>query len=374
MGPLTGLRVLEFAGLGPAPFCGMLLSDMGADVVRIDRPGARYDRFTVESRGRRSLVLDLKKGAGRETALRMIARADVLIEGFRPGVMERLGLGPEPALAGNPRLVYGRMTGWGQHGPYARFGGHDINYIAVTGALHGIGPAERPLPPLNLIGDFGGGALYLAVGILAALRHVADTGEGQVIDCAMSDGTIGLMGLLYGHFARGTWRDVRESNVIDGGAHFYNCYVCADGLWLAVGAIEPQFYQAFLDSLGITDPAFAAQMHEAGWPALRERLGTVFAGKPRAEWLAVFDGVDACVSPILSMADAPRDPHNIARDAFVEIDGVIQPAPAPRFSVTPGAVRHGPVDAGDGGDAALADWGVARAAEGADPLGAIDFV
>jgi alpha-methylacyl-CoA racemase len=360
MGPLQGLRVLELAGIGPAPFCGMLFSDMGADVVRIDRPGSSYDRFTVESRGRRSLVLDLKSEHGRATATAMMARAEVVIEGFRPGVMERLGLGPAGALAANPKLVYGRMTGWGQFGPYSAQGGHDINYIAAAGALHGIGPAEQPSVPLNLIGDFGGGALYLAVGILAALRHVASGGEGQVVDSAMSDGTIGLMGLLYGHLARGTWRDQRASNIIDGGSHFYNCYACADGAWLAVGAIEPQFYRALIDTLDIADPDFDDQMDSSRWPVLRARLAGVFATRTRAEWLALFAGIDACVTPVQSMRDAIEDPHNLARQAFVTVDGVVQPAPAPRFSATPAVVRHGPVSPGRGGESALIDWQVDR--------------
>jgi alpha-methylacyl-CoA racemase len=360
-GPLEGLRVLEFAGLGPAPFCGMLLSDLGADVLRIDRPGAHYDRFAIETRGRRSLVLDLKSDAARETALRLAARADALIEGFRPGVMERLGLGPNVALARNPRLVYGRMTGWGQTGPYAQRAGHDINYIAISGALHGIGPAERPVPPLNLVGDFGGGALYLAVGILAALRHTARTGEGQVVDCAMTDGSASLMSLLYGHVARGTWHDARESNLIDGGAHFYNTYRCADGEWIAVGAIEPQFYAELVRAAGLDEAMFAGRQDPADWRELRAKLATVFATCSRAEWCRRLEPSDCCFAPVLSLRDAPRDPHNVAREAFVEIGGVTQPAPAPRFSRTPGAVRSPPCEAGEGGEEALREWGVAPA-------------
>jgi alpha-methylacyl-CoA racemase len=357
-GPLRGLRVLEFAGLGPAPFCGMLFADLGADVLRIDRPGARYDRYTIESRGRRSLVLDLKSGAGRETALRLVAKADALIEGFRPGVMERFGLGPDVALARNPRLVYGRMTGWGQSGPYAHRAGHDINYIAITGALHATGPRERPVPPLNLVGDFGGGALYLALGVLAALRHAERGGEGQVVDAAMTDGSISLMSLLYGHLARGTWHDARESNLIDGGAHFYGTYRCADGQWIAVGAIEPQFYARLIEAVGLDPTLFSDRQDERDWPALREHLAAVFATRPREDWCQRLAAADCCFAPVLSMHEAPRDPHNVARGAFEERDGVIQPAPAPRFSRTPGAIQGPPPQAGEGGDAALRDWGV----------------
>ena len=360
-GPLRGLRVLEFAGLGPAPFCGMLLSDLGADVLRIDRPGAHYDRHAIETRGRRSLVLDLKQPADRETALRLSARADALIEGFRPGVMERLGLGPEVALARNPRLVYGRMTGWGQTGPYAARAGHDIDYIALSGALHATGPRERPVPPLNLVGDFGGGALYLAFGVLAALRHVARTGEGQVIDCAMSDGSISLMALLYGHLSRGTWRDQRESNLIDGGSHFYNVYRCADGQWIAIGAIEPAFYATLVECAGLDAQVFANRQSEADWPALRERLAAVIATRSRDAWCALLEQSDCCFAPVLSMSEAPLHPHNQARSAFTVLDGVTQPAPAPRFSRTPGAIQSPPCEAGVNGDRALAEWGVERA-------------
>ena len=362
-GPLAGLKVLELAGLGPAPVCGMLLSDLGADVVRIDRPGAKYDRFSVEMRGRRSVAIDLKGDPGRETALRLIERADLLIEGFRPGVMERLGVGPDVALARNPRLVYGRMTGWGQTGPYAAMAGHDINYIAVTGALHAIGPVDHPVPPLNLVGDFGGGALYLAFGLLAALRHAEQTGQGQGIDCAMSDGTISLMGLLYGHFARGDWQDRRGVNIIDGGAHFYNCYRCADGHWIALGAIEPQFYATLLERAEIDDPSFTAQMDQATWPDLKSRLAAVIAQRTRAEWCALLEGTDACFAPVLSMAEAPEHPHNAARHAFTEVDGVLQPSPAPRFSRTPGVIQGPPVDAGKGAASVFADWSVNPAQE-----------
>lgn len=360
-GPLAGLKVLEFAAIGPVPFCGMLLSDLGADVLRIDRPGAAYDRFMVETRGRRSLVLDLKQPRDVETALRLAGRAEVLIEGLRPGVMERLGVGPEAALARNPRLVYGRMTGWGQQGPYAQRPGHDINFIAISGALHAIGTADRPVPPVNLVGDFGGGALYLAMGVLAALRHVQQGGAGQVIDCAMSDGAASLMGMLYGHLARGTWKDARAVNIIDGGAPFYGTYRCADGQWLAVGPIEPQFLRVLVEALGL-DPSWLESQHdEAEWPRRRARLEQLFATRPRAHWLALLEPTEACVVPVSSMGEAPHHAHNVARGTFTSVDGVVQPAPAPRFSRTPAGIQRGPVAAGEGGESALADWGVARA-------------
>lgn len=358
-GPLRGMKVLELAGLGPVPFCGMLFADLGADVLRIDRPaGRRYDRYAVETRGRRSVRLDLKSPAGRDAALRLIERADALIEGFRPGVMERLGLGPDAALERNPRLVYGRMTGWGQSGPYAHAPGHDINYVALSGALHALGPKEKPAVPLNLIGDFGGGALYLAFGVMAALRHVENGGEGQVVDCSMTEGVISMMGMLYGEHAAGRWLDERESNIIDGGAHFYNVYECADGRFVAVAAIEPPFYETLLEKAGITDPEFADQMNTAKWPELRRRLEAVFRKRTRDQWCELLEGTEACFSPVLSLAEAPAHPHNAARGAFVEVDGVLQPAAFPRFSATPGAVRRGPAAAGAGGAAELGDWGL----------------
>ena len=359
-GPLRGLRILEFGALGPVPFCGMLFSDLGADVLRIDREnGRRYDRHSVETRGRRSLILNLKEPRGREIALALIEKADALIEGFRPGVMERLGLGPRDAFVRNPKLVYGRMTGFGQTGPYARQPGHDINYVALSGALHALGSKEKPAVPLNLIADFGGGALYLAFGVLAALRHVANGGEGQVIDCAMTDGVISTMGMIYGEHAAGRWKDARESNIIDGGAHFYNNYECADGKWISIGSIEAPFYRALLEKLGLADDAdFADQMNRANWPTLKRRLEAIFKTRTRDEWCALFEGSEVCFAPVLSLAEAPHHPHNVARDAFVTIDGVPQPAPLPRFSRTPARIRHGPKPAGTGGVEALRDWGI----------------
>ncbi len=359
-GPLQGLRILEFAGLGPVPFCGMLFCDLGADVLRIDRAGGRrYDRFCVDTRGRRSVILNLKQARDRGIALALVERADALIEGFRPGVMERLGLGPEVALQRNPRLIYGRMTGFGQSGPLANQPGHDINYVALSGALHALGGREKPAVPLNLIGDLGGGALYLAFGILAALRHAERTGEGQVLDCAMVDGVISTMAMLHGEFQAGRWRDERESNIIDGGAHFYNTYQCADGKWIAIGCIEKPFYDALLKKLGVdSDPDFADQMNQDNWPTLKQRCAAIFRTRSRDEWCALFADSEVCFAPVLSLAEAPSHAHNVARDAFVTIDGVRQPAPLPRFSRTPAKVRHGPRQAGADSDAALAAWGL----------------
>lgn len=357
-GPLSGLKVLEFAGLGPAPFCGMLLSDLGAEVVRIDRKGKGWDSPTdVTARGRRSVALDLKSPAAVEACLTLMESADAVFEGFRPGVMERLGLGPDPALAHNPRLVYGRMTGWGQTGPYAQAAGHDINYIAITGALAAIGPADKPTPPLNLVGDFGGGALYLALGLLAGVIHARQTGQGQVIDCAMSDGAASLMAMFYGFRAAGLWGEGRAANLLDGGAHFYDTYRCADGQWISIGAIEPRFYQLLLEKTGITDPQFQRQMDPAAWPQLRDKLAARFALKTRDDWCALLDGTDVCFAPVLDMGEAPAHPHNLARSTFVELAGVTQPAPAPRFSATPGAIQGPPPKIGADNDRALADWG-----------------
>ena len=280
-GPLTGLKIIEFAGIGPGPFCGMLLSDLGADVVRIDRKGqGRGSPADITARGRRSVGLDLKNPAAIETCLKLFETADVVFEGFRPGVMERLGLGPEVALKRNPKQVFGRMTGWGQFGPYAQAAGHDMNYIAITGALHAIGTEDKPVPPLNLVGDFGGGALYLAFGILAGVIKARETGEGQVIDCAMSDGAASLMSMFYGFKASGAWTESRRSNLLDGGAHFYDTYQCSDGKWISIGSIEPQFYALLLEKTGITDPAFKSQMDRSAWPDLKTKLAAVIAGGP----------------------------------------------------------------------------------------------
>ena len=362
-GPLSGLKVIEFAGIGPGPFCGMLLSDLGADVVRIDRKGqGRSSPADITSRGRRSIGLDLKNPAAIETCLKLMEGADAVFEGFRPGVMERLGLGPEVALKRNPKLVYGRMTGWGQTGPYANAAGHDMNYIAITGALHAIGTGDKPIPPLNLVGDFGGGALYLAFGLLAGVLNSRATGEGQVIDCAMSDGAASLMAMFYGFKASGMWKDERRANLLDGGAHFYDTYQCADGKWISIGSIEPQFYALLLEKTGINDPAFAAQMDRGAWNDLRDKLAHVIAQKTQAEWCEIMDATDVCFAPVLDLDAAPKHPHNVARQTFVELGGVVQPAPAPRFSATPGEIQGPPPAIGAHDREALSDWGFSTAA------------
>jgi alpha-methylacyl-CoA racemase len=361
-GPLTGLKVVEFAGIGPGPFCGMLLSDLGADVVRIDRKGGRGGAPSdITARGRRSVALDLKSPAAIEACLKLMEAADAVFEGFRPGVMERLGLGPDVALKRNPKLVYGRMTGWGQTGPYASAAGHDMNYIAITGALHAIGTTEKPIPPLNLVGDFGGGALYLAFGLLAGVIQARETGKGQVIDCAMSDGAASLMAMFYGFKASGVWKETRRSNMLDGGAHFYDTYQCADGKWISIGSIEPQFYALLLEKTGIDDPEFVRQHDRAIWPELHDKLAAVIAAKSQAEWCAIMEGTDVCFAPVLDLDEAPKHPHNAARKTFVEVAGVTQPAPAPRFSATPGAIQSPPPAVGAHDREALADWGLSTA-------------
>ena len=359
-GPLKGVKIVEFAGIGPGPFCGMLLSDLGADVIRIDRPGTRPSvAADVTGRGRRSIALNLKDEADVETALKLIAKADGLIEGFRPGVMERNGLGPDTALARNPKLVYGRMTGWGQTGTLAHAAGHDLNYIALTGALHAMGrKGEPPAPPLNLVGDYGGGALYLAFGLCAGIIHARAGGQGQVIDCAMTDGAASLASMFFGMHAMGRWTDEREANLLDGGAHFYDTYECADGGWVSIGAIEPQFYALLLEKAAITDDQFKSQMSRADWPELKEKTAAIIKTKTRDEWCAIMEGSDVCFAPVLSMAEAPEHPHNKARETFVTIEGVVQPAPAPRFSATPGAVQGLPPGQGEHTEEILNDWGI----------------
>jgi alpha-methylacyl-CoA racemase len=361
-GPLTGLKIVEFAGIGPGPFCGMLLSDLGADVVRVDRKGGRGGAPTdITARGRRSVALDLKTPEAVEACLKLMASADGIIEGFRPGVMERLGLGPDVALKRNPRLVYGRMTGWGQTGPYANAAGHDMNYIAISGALHAIGTKDKPVPPLNLVGDFGGGALYLAFGLMAGIIHARETGKGQVIDCAMSDGSASLMAMFYGMKASGIWQEERRANLLDGGAHFYDTYQCSDGKWVSIGSIEPQFYALLLEKTGITDPDFQRQMDRSIWPDLREKLAAVFATKSQAEWTTIMAATDVCFAPVLDLDEAPKHPHNAARQTFVQLGGVTQPAPAPRFSETPGVIQGPPPAIGAHNTEALADWGFTEA-------------
>jgi alpha-methylacyl-CoA racemase len=327
-------------------------------VVRIDRKGDQSDpRGVLINRGRRSISLDLKKPEAVEACLKLLEKADGLIEGFRPGVMERLGLGPDVVLARNPRLAYGRMTGWGQTGPLAHVAGHDINYISITGVLYAIGTADKPVPPLNLVGDFGGGATYLAFGLLAAILHAQRTGTGQVIDCAMTDGSASLMAVFYGLLANGQWKGGRGDNTLDGGRHYYDTYQCADGKWIAIGSLEPQFYAVLLRNLGVDPLEFERGPGPKDWPGLRARLAEVIRGKTQAQWCAVMEGTDACFSPVLSMEEAPRHPHNVARQTFVEVDGVVQPAPAPRFSVTPGAIQGGAAANGAHNHEALGEWG-----------------
>lgn len=364
MGPLTGIRVVEFQAIGPAPFCGMLLADMGADVLIVHRAegadlGIGMDRkYSVITRGRRSVMIDLKSADGVSAALEIVARADVLIEGLRPGVMERLGLGPEACLERNPRLVYGRMTGWGQTGPLKHRAGHDINYIAMSGALNAIGPAgAKPVPPLNLIGDFGGGGMMLAFGIAAALVESRSSGSGQVVDAAMLDGAALLSSTYYGMVQAGVWGLQRGSNPFDSGAPYYDTYQTQDGRYVSIGALEPQFYAELLARLGLDPAQLPPQRDRSGWPLLRERFASLFLNKTRDEWCRVFAGSDACFAPVLDFQEATTHPDAQARDAFISIDGVRQPAPAPRFSRTPGAVRRGPPTRGQHGDAALRDWG-----------------
>ncbi|MCT2279276.1 CoA transferase [Micromonospora chalcea] len=363
-GPLTGVRVVELAGIGPGPFAAMLLADLGADVIRVDRPEpgalpAGDPGRNLLNRGKRSMVVDLKHPDGAEVVLELAARAAILIEGWRPGVAERLGVGPEAALARNPALVYGRMTGWGQHGPLAHAAGHDIGYIAVAGALHPIGRAGGPPQiPLNLVGDFGGGALYLVVGVLAALHVARSTGHGQVVDAAIVDGAAHLTTPFAGLLAQGAWRAERGRNLLDGGAPFYDVYATADGGHMAVGALEPQFYAELLRLLGLADADLPAQHDVAGWPVLRARFAEVFAGRTRDEWAAVFDGTDACVAPVLSLTEAQDHPHLVARGTYEEHFGVRQPAVAPRLSGTPGRIGGPPPAPGADTEPALTDWGL----------------
>ncbi len=340
-GPLAGLRVVEFAGLGPAPFACMLLSDMGADVVTVDRPGKRLgDATNLAGRGRRVVLADLKDAAARETVLALLDRADVLVEGFRPGVMERLGLGPEALAARNPRLVYGRMTGWGQHGPLAHTAGHDIDYIALAGALHAIGPAGGPpVPPLNLVGDYGGGSLYLVAGLLAALHERQRSGRGQVVDAAITDGVLSLMTHFAASSLRGQFDDRRGTHLLDGGAPFYGVYATADGRHVAVGALEPAFFAELCERLGVAPGLRDAQADRTRWPALHAEFARIFEGRTREAWTALLEHGDACFAPVLSLGEAAAHPHHLARHAFVDVDGVRHPAPAPRFSRTPSAIQ-----------------------------------
>jgi alpha-methylacyl-CoA racemase len=369
LGPLSGVTVVEFAGLGPAPFCAMVLSDLGANVVRVTRRseiavpqgGSGVESITsgILGRGRRSVGLDLKHPEGVATALDLIAAADASIEGFRPGVMERLGLGPAVCLARNKRLVYGRLTGWGQDGPYAQAAGHDLNYIALAGALAPVGRrGQRPVPPLNLIGDFAGGGLLLAMGMTAALLEATRSGLGQVVDAAMVDGAAYLMTMMYELLGRGTWVEERESNPNDGGAHFYDVYETADRQYVAIAAMEPRFYQKLVERIGLAGAELPEQWDPANWPSLKERFAEAFKQKTREQWSELLESSDACFAPVLKMSEAVRHPHNVHRHTFIEVDGVMQPAPAPRFSRTPTGVPSPPAQPGEHTDSVLLELGL----------------
>lgn len=367
MGPLDGVRIIELSGIGPAPFCAMLLSDLGADVVTIDRPSAvgkpSADPVAIMTqgtlgRGRRSIAVDLKNPEGVAVLLDMVSRSDALIEGFRPGVMERLGLGPEPCLQRNPALVYGRMTGWGQDGPYAQSAGHDINYIALAGALAHVGRRDaRPVPPLNLVGDFGGG-MMLAMGIVAAVLAARQSGEGQIVDAAMVDASAILMTMMYELLGRGQWDERREANMNDGGAHFYEVYETADNKYVSVAAMEPKFFAELLQRMDLDPAEFSGQWDKSRWPAAKERLAAVFRTRTRQEWCDLLEGTDACFAPVLTMSEAIHHPHNVARGMFTEVDGIVQPAPAPRFSRTPARVKRPSAKPGEHTDEILLESGL----------------
>ena len=359
MGPLTGIRVVEMAGIGPGPFTAMMLSDLGAEVIRVDRLSHKGTghRANVLNRGRKSIAVDLKNPRGVETTLRLIEQADVVLEGFRPGVMERLGLGPEECLSVNPRLIFGRMTGWGQTGPLSQAAGHDINYISIAGALGAMGYADRPpAPPLNLVGDFGGGAMYLLTGILAALVERATSGQGQIIDAAMTDGTASLLSPFFGLMAMNMWTTDRFSNRLDGGAFYYGSYECSDGKYISIGSLEPQFYAELLEKAEITDPEFQEQLDEAAWPAKREKLDQLFKTRTRQQWCDIMEGTDVCFAPVLDLKEAPAHPHNIDRKTFVELEGVVQHAPAPRFSRTQGEIQGPAAMTGEHTREVLSAW------------------
>jgi alpha-methylacyl-CoA racemase len=364
MGPLAGVRILEIAGIGPGPFCAMMLADMGADILRVDRAQSvvggdpASPPADVLNRGRRSIGIDLKHPDGVETLLGLVEKADALIEGFRPGVCERLGFGPDVCLDRNPKLVFGRMTGWGQEGPYAQMAGHDINYIALAGALEPIGRAgEAPLPPLNLVGDFGGGGMLLAYGVVCALLEAQRSGQGQVVDAAMVDGSALLMTMFHAFRAMGIWDDERGSNLLDTGAYFYEVYETKDGKYISIGALERQFYETLVEKLELPADDLPRQHDKSEWPATKERFAEIFRTRTRDEWCEILEGTDACFAPVLSLTEAPQHPHNVERQTFTERNGVVQPSPAPRFSRTPGDIQRPPSFPGQHTDEALADWG-----------------
>ncbi|MGB1630634.1 MAG: CaiB/BaiF CoA transferase family protein [Acidimicrobiales bacterium] len=364
MGPLAGVRIIELAGIGPGPFCAMMLADMGADVIRVDRAGAVRggDPSTppadVMNRGRRSIGVDLKSPGGVETVMRLVEAADALMEGFRPGVTERLGLGPDDCLARNPALVYGRMTGWGQDGPYALAAGHDINYISLAGALDSYGRrGQAPVPPINMVGDFGGGGMYLAFGMVCAILEARGSGQGQVVDAAMVDGAASLMSFIHGFRAMGVWNDERGTNMLDTGSHFYDVYETSDGRYVSIGSIEPQFYAELREKLELTDPKWDQQMSRSAWPELKEELAAIFKTRTRDEWCDVMEHTDICFAPVLSLAEAPQHPHNVHRGTFIEYEGITQPRPAPRFSRTDSEIQRPPAHAGQHTDEVLSDYG-----------------
>jgi len=356
MGPLKGIKIIEMAGIGPGPFCGMVLADLGAEVIRVDRGSAKGtgSRQEASNRGKKSIAVDLKSKDGVEVVLKLVKDADAIFEGFRPGVMERLGLGPEKCMESNESLVYGRMTGWGQDGPLSNAAGHDINYIALSGALAAIGrPGSPPVPPLNLIGDFGGGGMLLALGLVSALLEAKQSGKGQVVDAAMTDGSALLMTMIYTMQSSGFWKDSMGSNMLDGGAHFYDTYECSDGKFISLGSIEPQFYKLLCDLAGFDDNLSSDQMSRDDWPEKKKAVKDIILTKTREEWCRIMEGTDVCFAPVLNMEEAPNHPHNKARDTFIELEGVTQPAPAPRFSRTQPEVQSSPSLVGEHTDEIL---------------------
>ena len=360
MGPLKGIKVIEMGGIGPGPFAGMMLADMGAEVIVVERKAGMYQKKQPDCsrRGKKSIALNLKNKEGVEALLKLVEQADVLFEGFRPGVMERLGIGPEVCLERNPKLVYGRMTGWGQTGPLAQAAGHDINYISLTGALYAMGrKTENPVPPLNLIGDYGGGSMFLITGILAALLEVKNSGIGQVVDAAMTDGSAVLMALFNSLHAMGLWSTKRGVNLLDSGAHFYDTYETKDGKYVSIGSIEPKFYGLLMEKAGLSKEDFAFQMNQKGWPQMKKKLADIFKAKTRDEWCEIMEGTDVCFAPVLDFLEAQKHPHNVERQTYIEVDGMMQPAPAPRFSATPSEVQFGSQAAGENTEEILQTWG-----------------
>ena len=362
-GPLVGLKIVELAGIGPAPFASMLMADLGADIIRVDRrvdPGLGVPRgaeYDLMNRSRRSIAIDLKNPDGAETVLKLLEKADVLIDPFRPGVTEKLGIGPEQAMQRNSRLIYARMTGFGNEGPLALTAGHDINYIALTGALNAIGPKEKPIPPLNMIGDFGGGGMYLAFGVMAAVYEAQNSGEGQVVDIGMVDGAISLMTPIYGLHASGYWNDAREENILDGAAPFYGTFETSDGKFISIGSIEKKFYALLLEKLSLDPDSLPHQMNREKWPELKQIIEKKIKTKTRDDWVTIMEGTDVCFAPVLSLTEAPNHSHNQARSNFVEVAGIVQPAPAPRFNRTPGKIHSPPPQPGEHTELVLADWG-----------------